>query len=205
MTTIEPKPHALCWIDIETTGLEPDIDVILELAYVITEFEYPYKRLDMGAFLVNPYDTALTEQELCAHMGPEVEALHRKSGLIQDWVTHQKSALSISRLESLLLELAKSWPSGNKEKVRLAGSSVDFDRSFLKAYMPDFAKRLHYRVFDASNMATVCQSLGRVRTSSVESRHRAGSDVNDSVNLMLECVRWMLSIEPFKTMGDIHA
>lgn len=42
------------------------------------------------------------------------------------------------------------------KEARLAGNSVHVDVTFLKAWMPDLAAYLHYRIVDVSTVAELC-------------------------------------------------
>ena len=39
MTTKEPKPERLLWLDLESTGLDPSMCSIIEVAWAITPLE----------------------------------------------------------------------------------------------------------------------------------------------------------------------
>lgn len=42
------------------------------------------------------------------------------------------------------------------KEARLAGNSVHVDVAFLKAWMPDLAGFLHYRIVDVTTVAELC-------------------------------------------------
>src|SRR6185295_16750985 len=76
------SPPFLLWLDIETTGLDPTRDAILEIAWILTEFSYPYRDVDLpgarGTRLL-PRPGNDYARELSAF----IFDMHTKSGLIE--------------------------------------------------------------------------------------------------------------------------
>jgi len=114
----------LIWLDMEMSGLQPDTDVILELAVVVTDAELNV--IAEGPVLVVHQSDAVLDG-----MDAWNKGTHGKSGLI-DKV--RASALSEADAELLMLEfLAQYVPSG---KSPMCGNSICQDRRFMARYLP---------------------------------------------------------------------
>ena len=146
----EAKPE-MVWVDIETTGLTPGDDVILEIAIFVT---------DRDGFVVETFQSLLmdfwaragvkewvaTHQDTCDEI---VLKMHTDSGLWED--------LANADLHG---NLAGHWPAirtflyeyGPETRKPMAGSSVDFDRGFIKNQVEgkDFDEFFTHRVVDVS-------------------------------------------------------
>lgn len=189
------RPRLLAWLDLETTGLDPKEDGILELAFRLTEFDYPYADADVpivaGQYLLR---NAARQRLLDGGCSSFIENMHAKSGLT-DALKDESRTTSESTMNDDLLRLSASWPGVGVDKskltdeervalkdsmVVLAGNSVDFDRGFLRVHFPDFAARVSHRVFDVSALSMAARSLGMPRLPKSE-RHRASMDVEESI------------------------
>lgn len=188
----DEMPHAILWIDVETTGLDPAKDVILELAYILTEFEHPYRVIKQGATLIKP-DEGMTIERIVSMMHPIVKDMHTKSGLIEDLKNHSAKAPTRSEVEATFLELSTDWPTEKERKVVIGGNSPHFDKKFMEHEFPSFARRLSHRTFDASGQSLVGRSLRMPRLPK-EEPHRAALDVENSIIQMKKVVHWMLTV-----------
>jgi oligoribonuclease len=144
MADDKKHPHHLLWIELETTGLDPREDHILELAFILTEFHYPYDIITRGHYLVNGPGRQML---LAGECGDFIQDMHGVSGL-RAALEKAENTTTLPTIESDLLALSERWPGSKDEKVVVAGNSVHFDLGFLRHHMPSFAKRLSYRVFD---------------------------------------------------------
>ena len=67
----------IVWIDCEMTGLDLEVDELVEIAIVVTDFDLNV--LDPGfEIVIRPDDSAL------AHMGEFVTKMHETSGLLEE-------------------------------------------------------------------------------------------------------------------------
>jgi oligoribonuclease len=139
-------PSFIC-LDLETTGLEVDTCCILEVGIVVAD-----ENLQMVAaesWMVKP-STDLSE------MDDFVRDMHTKNGLLADlensnpfFSAHVVGALVLGWLDSLELEPGK-FP--------MFGSSIGFDRTFLKKYMPNLEEWFHYRNIDISTVKELART-----------------------------------------------
>lgn len=132
----------LVWVDLETTGLDPKTDAILEVACVVTDGALR----DLAAGFSTVTDAARGIAFSSLH--PKVQEMHLGTGL---WAESLASKLSgVDAGVALLEYLRANIPLGSRPE--LAGSSVHFDRSFLAEHWPAVLKLLHYRNLDASSI-----------------------------------------------------
>jgi oligoribonuclease len=157
----------LLWIDLEMTGLDERIDSILEIAIVITDMDF--KVLDEFHRIV------YQPQEALDRMGDWCKKTHGDSGLTAAIATG--APLPDVEKEVLAL-LPKYFPA--HERIVLVGNSVNNDRRFIDKYMPEFAKKLHYRLIDVSSY----KEIFRDKYSLVfqkKNTHRAVDDIHESI------------------------
>jgi len=130
----------LIWIDLEMTGLNPDSDLIIEIATVITDKDLNI--LAQGPVLaVHQSDAAL------AAMDEWNQKHHGESGLI-DRV--KASTINEAEAERLTIEFLKQWVPENTSPI--CGNSIGQDRRFLVRYMPKLEAYFHYRNIDVSTL-----------------------------------------------------
>lgn len=135
------KP-AYIGLDIETTGLDPDYDSILEVGVGFFDINLNLIHVDSG---VVGYDRKTTD-ELIAHMPEKVREMHSKTGLINDLIYQENPSLSV--IEKALCDHIDKH---TDEKLPMLGSSITFDRSFLDLHMPALHEKFHYRSLDATS------------------------------------------------------
>ena len=163
----------LVWIDLEMTGLNPDIDVILEIACIVTDGTL--EQVVEGPNLVLH---ATTEQ--LDGMVEIVTEMHTKSGLIEDV---PQSTMTVARAERLVLEfVAEHIP--EPQSAPLAGNSVHADRAFLRRYMPALDDYLHYRIVDVSTIKELARRWYPEDAEGSPKKHgghRALADIRESI------------------------
>ena len=163
----------LVWIDLEMTGLNPQIHKIIEIATIITDSELNI--IAKGPDLViNASDDDLNK------MNTYVRDMHTKSGLIDEV---RKSSLTIRDAEIETLEFINEHIKA-KNKPPVCGNSIGTDRRFLAAQMNDLENRFHYRVVDVSSIKELANrwypDVDRNIPSKAEN-HRALEDIIESI------------------------
>jgi len=166
--------EALVWIDCEMTGLNPAVDVLVEVAVVITDSELTI--LDDGLDLL-----IKTDPHKLASMEEVVREMHATSGLTEALTG---ATLTVEEAETQLLDYLKKWVP-DRRKSPLCGNSIATDRSFLVRYMPRLDDHLHYRMIDVSSIKELAWRWypktyfnAPVKTGG----HRALADILDSIN-----------------------
>jgi oligoribonuclease len=161
----------LIWIDLEMTGLNPDSDLIIEIATVVTD-----KNLNMLAqgpvLAVHQSDAAL------AAMDDWNQKHHGQSGLI-DRV--KASTINDAEAERLTIEFLKLWVPENTSPI--CGNSIGQDRRFLYRYMPKLEAYFHYRNIDVSTLKELAARWApEVKDGfNKESTHQALDDIMESI------------------------
>lgn len=195
-------PHLkdkLLWIDVETTGLDPFKDSILEIGLVITNSKL--ETLDSMSQVVSIEQVDRT-------WDPVVIEMHSKSGLLLDCLTGGSSiAAVLSNCHDYIwgqffnnnnhLDSPK-YTNGQlniEERPRLCGSSVHFDHIFLEracrtSVVTELSKPdrlLHYRHLDVSTIGGLYEMY---RPDMYDQRpkdrkiHRVLHDIEDSIAQM---------------------
>lgn len=167
----EASPR-LVWMDLEMTGLNPNVDQIIALAVVITEVGdlRPLRELEL----------VIAQPEHVLRRAPDVvRTMHERSGLF-DRVRHSRTLLGQAEQAAYELVSAYCRP---REGV-LAGNSVWQDRRFLATYMPTLESYLHYRLVDVTTLKILARAwfgeAGYYRKSLKS--HTALEDVHASID-----------------------
>ena len=179
--------ETLLWLDLETTGLEPRSETILEVAAFTAPLEKPFE-------LTPLYEAVIAcPPSVKAGVDPIVRGMHTENGL---WAACEKSKVGMRDVDglddsSLFMKLMRfnATRDAPREKFILAGSSVHFDHDFIKVHWPSVAGRLSHRHYDVSAVKLFAQSLGMPQFKKGEA-HRAAADVRESVEHAQAVARW---------------
>ena len=163
----------LCWFDIETTGLDPEKDLILEVAAIVTGADV---ERTIGSFTI-PIKQDLSVA--CGLMNPFVTEMHSRNGLLSDIARGYCSPLAIA--EAALTDLLNISQGSDPGPIYLAGNSIHFDRSFVKRHMPALEGKLYYRMLDVSSLKIACRDVLGIAQDKGAGAHRAMADVVESI------------------------
>lgn len=154
------------------TGLNPDVDCLVEIAVVITNSELEI--LDEGIDLViKPSPEALK------NMNDFVRDMHTSSGLINEF----EHGLSLADAEQVVLEYVQRFVP-DARTAPLAGNTIGTDRMFINKYMPKLDAHLHYRNIDVSSIKELSRRwYPRVyfNMPKKDGGHRALADIKESI------------------------
>ncbi|KAJ1304919.1 hypothetical protein OPQ81_006053 [Rhizoctonia solani] len=189
MEPLRPDDGPLVWVDLETTGLDATQNRILEIAVLITNGNLDIVDQEGCHYIVKSGPEALKEMdEWCLNQ-------HTKTGLVK---ASQGSSHTPEEVAKAVLEYIKRWVPEPRAAV-LAGSSVHFDATFLRATGPDVIENggsqiwniipdhLHYRIVDVSTLKELCRRwypniIDQWRKRYPQgSNHRALNDIKSSI------------------------
>jgi oligoribonuclease len=162
---------SLIWIDLEMTGLDPERNLILEIATVVTT-----KHLELLA--EGPVLAIRQPDAVLDTMDEWNTRQHGASGLIQ---RSRESTVDVATAELATLDFVRQYvPQGGSP---MCGNSVCQDRRFLVRHMPTLANFFHYRNLDVSSLKILAQLWRPAMAAKVEkqSTHLALADIHDSI------------------------
>lgn len=165
----------LIWIDLEMTGLEPQRDVIIEIATIVTD-----KQLNILA--EGPMLAIHQSDEILNGMDEWCTTQHGKSGLTQ---RVKDSTLNEAMAEKQTIEFLQQYvPAGASP---MCGNTICQDRRFLANYMPALEEFFHYRNLDVSTIKELARRWAPevYNGFTKDSSHLAMDDIKDSINELL--------------------
>ncbi len=171
----------IAWVDVETSDLDERTAHLLEVALVVTDDELR----EVGAFsvVVEPIGglTAL------ASMPDVVREMHEWSGLLEELrqgrcARRYEAGLALWGFVNEVLA-----PRCPVNEMPMAGSSVGFDRRWLRHHLPELEARFHYRSIDVSSITEMAKrwapSIYEERPKAAAA-HRALADVRERVEYL---------------------
>lgn len=165
------NPTNLIWIDLEMTGLDPDTDVIIEMATIVTDSE-------LNTLAEGPVIAIHHSDEVLARMDEWNTRQHGGSGLTQ---RVRESQVSMAEAEAQTIAFLEQWvPKG---KSPICGNSICQDRRFLYRHMSALEGYFHYRNLDVSTLKILAGLWApQVRDSLKKGgSHLALDDIRDSI------------------------
>lgn len=185
----------MLWIDMETTGLNADEEVPLELGFMLTD--------KMGR-LVDTFETMVWEGDpifkdrlATARMHSIIGPMHEKSGLFEDlgngpWMSRVQAGNAVQH-----------WLEGfgiQPGQMPISGSSIgSLDRPFLIKHFPHLNEFVSYRNIDNSSVKELCrlhnpelfaQIMAEVPTKE-DAAHRVLDDIQVSI------MEYLMYVESF--------
>ena len=177
LLTFTPKKMSqnqnhLVWLDMEMSGLDPEVCRVLEVAVVITD-------KDLNTVAEGPVLVIHQSDAVLDAMDEWNKNTHGRSGLI-DKV--KASTMTEDEASAQMIEfLAHHVPKGVSP---LCGNSVHQDRRFMVRYMPKFEAYFHYRNLDVSTLKELAARWAPAVKKSFQkkTRHTALADVYESID-----------------------
>lgn len=163
----------LVWIDLEMTGLDPEADVIVEIAAIITDGS-------LDEIIEGPDLVLHADETALQGMVPIVQEMHHMSGLTEEI---RRSSTSVADAEQQVLEFVKAHIP-EPGFAPLAGNSVHADRAFLHKHMPELEAWFHYRNVDVSTIKELARRWNPEVLDGAPEKggdHRALADIRESI------------------------
>lgn len=130
----------LVWIDMEMTGLDPEENVVLEIATIITD-------KDLNVLAQGPVIAIHQSDEELAKMDEWNVNTHTKSGLV---ARVKASEHDEARAVAETLDFIRQWVP--ERTSPLCGNSIGQDRRFMVKHMGELEAFFHYRNVDVSTI-----------------------------------------------------
>lgn len=163
----EKREDRILFLDLETTGLDPDHHQIIEVGAIL-----------MGAGLVHEYGRLhfLINPPRPTRMLDTID-MHRASGLYE---AVQGGTCTVYAAEESILEYLVQAERVATKTLEIAGFSIHFDRSFLRVHMPRLHGWLSHRMIDVSTIRSLHRRwIGEPRKQA--QAHRAIADCEEAI------------------------
>jgi oligoribonuclease len=172
-------PTRLLWVDLEMTGLDPENDVIIEVAAEVTDFSF--KTLaNYEAIVKQPHDKVVKQMAKGGWWRNFPDSR-------DDILSKLPSGKTPDVVEAELIQmLNEHFP---HEPAVLAGNSIHNDRRFIAKAWPELDLRLHYRMLDVSAFKILMQGKFGVDFKKKEI-HRASDDIQASIAELQYYLEW---------------
>ncbi len=161
----------LVWIDLEMTGLDPERDVIIEIATIVTD--------DRLAIVAEGPAVAIAQPPERLDVMDEWNRTHHGASGLLDRV--RASRFTERDAEAATLEFLEQHV--EKGASPLCGNTIWQDRRFLARYMPALEGYLHYRNIDVSSIKELVMRWRPELMAgfSKKNEHRALADIRESI------------------------
>jgi oligoribonuclease len=170
MTDKNAIPTKLLWVDLEMTGLDPNQDIILEVAAELTDFDM--KTLESyEACIKQDRKTVLTRMQANNWWA---DYPHNRD----EFLNNLDKGKPLAQVEQELIALVEKH--FGSDPAVLAGNSIYNDRMFIKRWMPALDLKLHYRMLDVSAWKILMQGKYGVVYEKNDA-HRAFDDIQASI------------------------
>ena len=160
------KTTKFLWFDMEMSGLDPEKEVPIEVAAVVTDVEFN----ELGEY----HAVVKQPQKYIDGMDDWNKRQHGLTGLI----SMIPNGLAPERVDEDLAAFVKTH--FGKERAILSGNSISQDRLFVRRYLPKLESMLHYRMLDVTAWKVIFNERYDLKFKKKEG-HRALDDVRESL------------------------
>ena len=162
--------HNLVWVDMEMTGLIPEIDRVIEIATIVTDSH-------LNVLAEGPVIAIKQPDAALEAMDEWNTRTHSASGLVE---RVRSSAASEQLASDMTLDFLREWvPEGMSP---MCGNSICQDRRFMARHMPALEKYFHYRNLDVSTLKILAQRWRPdLPDLPKQGAHQALADIRESI------------------------
>ena len=184
-----PNPDVIAWIDVETTGLDPAREHLLEISLILTDNELN-PVADPVSVLIDPsvedvHPDYKVGSDIARTVDDFIRDMHTSNGLFADL----DAGLGVAPDEADgLVADAINAAAGEGGKPLLAGNSITLDRNFLEAQAPRTYAALHYRSIDVTSIENdldrdgFAEPIAAWHAARPKKSHRGADDIRDSID-----------------------
>lgn len=161
----------LIWIDMEMTGLQPEVNRVLEVAAIITDRE-------LNILHEGPVVAVRQSAEILGGMDAWNTETHTRSGLVKRCL---ESTVDEEAASKIFLEVFRRYvPEG---KSPMCGNTIGQDRRFMARWLPNLERYFHYRSIDVSTIKELARRWApeKVWVGTSATKHQALSDIRKSI------------------------
>ena len=162
--------HNLVWVDMEMTGLIPEVDRVIEIATIVTDSH-------LNVLAEGPVIAIKQPDAALEAMDEWNTRTHSASGLVE---RIRSSTVSEQLASDMTLDFLREWvPEGMSP---MCGNSICQDRRFMARHMPALEKYFHYRNLDVSTLKILAQLwLPDLPDLPKQGAHQALADIRESI------------------------
>lgn len=166
------REHNLIWIDLEMTGLDPEKDVIIEIATIVTD-------ANLNLIAEGPVLAVHQSDEILNGMDEWCTRTHGQSGLTE---RVRNSTISQADAEQQTLAFLREHVDAGVSPM--CGNSICQDRRFLAPYMPELEAYFHYRNLDVSTIKELARRWHPqvLQGFTKQATHLALDDIRESID-----------------------
>ena len=162
--------HNFVWVDMEMTGLIPEVDRVIEIATIVTDSH-------LNVLAEGPVIAIKQPDAALEAMDEWNTRTHSASGLVE---RIRSSTVSEQLASDMTLDFLREWvPEGMSP---MCGNSICQDRRFMARHMPALEKYFHYRNLDVSTLKILAQLwLPDLPDLPKQGAHQALADIRESI------------------------
>ena len=162
--------HNLIWVDMEMTGLIPEVHRVIEIATIVTDS-------NLNVLAEGPVIAIHQATEALEAMDEWNTRTHTNSGLVERVAS---SAINEQMATEETLAFLREWVSEGKSPM--CGNSICQDRRFMARHMPELERFFHYRNLDVSTLKILMQRWRPdLPEAPKQGAHQALADIRESI------------------------
>lgn len=190
----------MAWVDLETTGLDANEDVPLELGIILSD-RFGHE-VACAKWLIWEDNAEFLRGVRRGHENEFVQPMHEASGLWEDLL--QRASCTRDQVDEFVCDFLQNW--GVKYgTLPMAGNSIgSLDRPFTLVHFPKFNTALHYRNIDISSTKETVkllnpdlfENLKPIIGTKADATHRVLDDCRASIREYQAYIREFYMIDP---------